>query len=93
MLKLEITITEFKDKSCNIGTVGEFRTDCTQREIEIYDRIDDLLNSIRDEEMLRLSEKEDEVKESTTSAGKVACSEISPLPPVSTNAENDSEMN
>jgi len=75
MLKLEITITEFKDKSCNIGTVGEFRTDCTQREIEIYDRIDDLLNSIRDEEMLRLSEKEDEVKESTTSAGKVACSD------------------
>ena len=75
MLKLEITIKEFKDKSCNIGTVGEFRTDCTQREIEIYDRIDDLLNSIRDEEMLRLSEKEDEVKESTTSAGKVADSD------------------
>lgn len=36
---------------------------------------------------------EEDVKEQTTSTSKVVCSEISPIPPVSTDAENDSEMN
>ena len=53
MIKLEITITTYSDNSCNLATVGTFRSDSPQHEIDIYDRIYDLIGKIRDEENQR----------------------------------------